>query len=397
MILKNSQSRSCFFRNILISLSALCITINSCTDKLPKEQKTKVDFTQAEMMLDFLSGLAKGESVALKIESILKAEGTELVIKQMNIMRKVTANQYEQLLKGLIEKRMPDIVPVDSSERAKRGIQGLKYNVWVALSWAIEHIDILKERMAILKELDVYLEAKNLATEFLPEPVELSPSLYIVMGGRAGAAAIDGNRIYIDLLIMTYSRVSKNRPLMNESEIIEFFAHEMHHIGLSKYHKSKFGSLIMDENQRRIFGMLRSIVAEGSATYLINSQRNIAFMRKYLKLSDETKKQDALLNKCEDLISKLYEGKFKSQEDYEKENTLMLGHGYHTVGSIMLSIIDQVGGLESIMHVLADPRILLIEYNKAANVLAKKNDSAKMYIFNSKLSQEMTMLGIQSR
>lgn len=384
--------RSSICLNLSIFLGILFIVINGCTNESQKRQDTNVDFTQADMMLEFLMGLEKGEPVSHKIEPLLQAEGTELIVKQMNIVRKVSLRQYGQILKGLVDNRLPDIEPVDSTERAKRGVHGLKYNAWVGLTWALENTETLRERLAILKEADVYHEAERLALRFLPEPVQMSPSLFVVMGGRAGAAALDKDRIYIDILIMTYQKMRKNLPFMNESEITDFFAHEMHHIGLSKYYEKKFGSLSLNENQRRLFRMLRSIVAEGSATYLISNHRNINEMRKEFKLSEEPNKQLSLLSSCEALIQQLSEGKFKSQDEYEKANTLMLGHGYHSVGSIMLSTIDQVGGLESIMQVLEDPRTLLLEYNKAARSLSDKSDFKKIYIFNSELSQEVSML-----
>jgi hypothetical protein len=381
-----------FICNRFLLLCILYFTFTSCADKRPKVQNIVIDFTQAEMMLDFFSRLANGEQAANHIENILKTEGTELVIEQMNIVRRVTLKQYEQILNGLIENQLPDIEPADSSERALRGIQGLKNRVWLSLSWAIENTGVLRERMAILKKQKVYHQAKNLAFKYLPGPVEISPSLFVVMGGRAGAAAISGDRIYFDILIMTYSRVSQNRPFIKESEIIEFFAHEMHHIGLSKYYKNTFGTFSSDENENRLFGMLKSIVSEGSATYLINGQRNTKIMRKNLKLSDDQKDQNELLNTCEQLVADLFAGKFKNQEEFDTANTLMLGQGYHTIGAVMLNTIDQVGGIDSVMQVVADPRRLLIDYNRAAQVLSEKRGIQDIYMFNSALSQKAARL-----
>lgn len=373
----------------------LCVQfteITGCANNTKNKQNAKINFQQADMMLEFLVELKNSEPVSHHIESLLKAEGTELIINQMNIVRKVSLNQYEQLLKALADHHSPDIEPVDDTERAKHGVTGLKDHAWVALNWALENTDILRERLTIIKEADVYHRAKRLAHQFLPESIAMSPSLFIVMGGRVGAAALDGDRVYIDLLIMTYQKMRKNLPFMSESEMTDFFAHEMHHIGLRKYYKNKFGSLSLNENQHRLLGMLRSIVSEGSATYLISNHRNMDEMQKRFQLLEEPNKQQSLLNSCEALIRQLMEGKFKNQNEYEKANQLMLGHGYHTVGSIMLSTVDQVGGWETIKKVLADPRTLLLEYNKAAQSISDKTGAEISYIFDAELSKAVSLL-----
>ena len=191
---------------------------------------------------------------------------------------------------------------------------------------------------------------------------------------------------------MTFQSVRKNIPLMNETEAVEYFAHEMHHIGLARYHEKKYKSLTLNENQRRLFSMLKSIVAEGAANYLISNHRNTDEMRKYFNLSNNPDKQEKLLNSFEELITELSKGKFKNQDEYEKSNTLMLGLGYHMIGSVMLNTIDQAGGLESINKVIADPAQLLIEYNKAAKMLNADNND--LYIFNDTITGIVGKLSI---
>ena len=73
----------------------------------------------------------------------------------------------------------------------------------------------------------------------------------------------------------------------------------------------------------------------------------------------------------------------------------LLGHGYHSAGAAMLSIIDRVQGLESIMEILTDPRQLLIRYNEAAGTL--KRDSVSVYTFDSKLAETVSLLGDKVR
>ena len=393
-ILKSTISKA--FSSITYSVNSaiivLLILVYGCTNNDQLKQTGMLDFSQADLMLEFLTELHQGKQDSVALEPILNAEGTKLIVKQMNIVRSVALDQYGQLLKGLSDNRLPQIEPVDSTERAKRGVHGLTNDIWMVLNWAEDHTDTLKQELALLKKADVYTKAENLANQYLPEPLDVEPRLYLVMGGRAGAAALDGNNIYIDVLLMTFQSVRKNIPLMNETEAVEYFAHEMHHIGLARYHEKKYKSLTLNENQRRLFSMLKSIVAEGAANYLISNHRNTDEMRKYFNLSNNPDKQEKLLNSFEELITELSKGKFKNQDEYEKSNTLMLGLGYHMIGSVMLNIIDQAGGLESINKVIADPAQLLIEYNKAAKMLNADNND--LYIFNDTITGIVGKLSI---
>ena len=356
-----------------------------------QEKNTKeIDLKQAELMLDFIKDLEKGLINPENIGKILKAEGTELIIAQFNIARKATLEQYGQMLEGLLEDEMPEIHPVDSTERAKRGVIGLK-QAWSILKWSIGKSDLLEERIASLKGINLYNEAYERAIKFLPGRVEMSPMPFIVMGGRVGAAALKGERIYFDMLTMTRSSLRKNRPLPGKQVIIDFFAHEMHHVGFRKILKRRKESLKLDEKGVLIFGFLSGIVSEGSATYFMDGARNLENLRLRGDFAEVFDNQDEYLRSSEDVISLIESGKIRNDEEYDSATTKFLGNVYHAIGSLMISFIERNCGIEAVMKVISDPRKLLVEYNKAAKVLKAKGE--KIYIFDSGLSEKVAALG----
>ena len=258
------------------------------------------------------------------------------------------------------------------------------------MHWAIEHTDILEERLTSLKGIDLYKDAYNLASKNLPQSADLSPSLFVVMGGRAGFAALEGNNIYYDLLVMTVTRAMNQRSFITNPELIEFFAHEMHHIGLTQIIRSKRQTLSLDENKSKVFRFITSLVEEGSASYLINGHRDLELMKKDPGFTNYLEKTDELLNTCESILSTVLEGKIISDNDYDKLTSPMLGNGYHSAGAAILGVIDRVQGFDTIMEILSDPRKLLVKYNEAAG---SESQNSAVYKFNSKLAEKISALG----
>ncbi len=350
----------------------------------------RMNFIQADLMLDLLQNISEGKNCDKLIDSIMNAEGTELIIRQMNIVRKVSQVQYKQILTSLKNNQAPDIKPMDSSERAKRGVAGLINNVRPALRWALENINILRERVYALKSLPVYEKSKDLALKFLPEKVEISPAFFAVIGGRAGAAALDRDRVYFDVLVMSFSAFRGRRAYLRDSEIIEFFAHEIHHKGYGRISKNRRETLILEKNEDRVYQILSSLISEGSATYLINEHRDINKLKIKRGYKNYLKNPDLLLEKCEDLIEKVLAGRFPDLDSFDKANTFMTGNGYHSAGSLILSVIDKAGGLESVMKTISDPLTLLSLYNDSARSLKLKGE--EVYLFDPVIIEKILSL-----
>ncbi len=376
-----------------VILAVALLAVSGCGQQETVIPSHGLDMTQAEAVLTYLEGIAQGRDVHGSIKPLAAMKGTKLLIGQMNLARRVSDDQYELILTGLIDRALPEIQPVDSSERALRGVEGLRNRVWGSLFWGIDHTNLLRERLDALEGVDLYGKAHSLALEFLPEPVDISTSLYVVMGGRAGAAAITGEGIYVDILIMTYSSVQRNRPFMTITEMTEFYAHEMHHLGLAEIHRRKYESLQLDDHERRLLSLLTSIVSEGAATYLINGHRQQESIRTTLDLPEGELSQDGIFRMSEDLIRNVADRRYQTDNEFERDNKLMTGRGYHTLGSLILGTIDRAAGLDAVMAVVDDPRLMLREYNSAADAIMTDDRSGTLFLYDSALADRAATIG----
>src|SRR5262249_22992316 len=149
---------------------------------------------------------------------------------------------YRAIVAAITGDAAPEIAPADDGEKAKRGVTGLRDDVWPALHWAAGNADVLRDRLAALRTLDAAPAARQLAGGWLPDPVPPAVRLHVVMGGRAGAAALDHD-IYFDVLTTSYRASLGRMKYPPPSEIVEFFAHETHHVGLAP---------IIDGTRRRL-------------------------------------------------------------------------------------------------------------------------------------------------
>ena len=129
--------------------------------------------------------------------------GSGLIVKQQNLSRRVTADQYRAVLAATAADAAPAVAPADDGERATRGVAGLREDVWPALRWGAANAEILGARLAAIRTLDAGAAAARLALEWLPDATKPQVNLHVVMGGRAGAAAI-GHDIYFDVLVASY-------------------------------------------------------------------------------------------------------------------------------------------------------------------------------------------------
>ena len=349
----------------------------------------RVDFIQAEMVLSLLRSSYDGKVNPQMIEPVLNAHGTTLIISQQNISRSVTREQYRTLLLALTREELPEIVPVDAREKSRRGVEGLRKDVWPSLRWGRNNTNLLAERIEEIKRIDLFRKSVALATRYLPETVDLSPRLYVVMGGRAGAAALEGDEIYFDVLATSYRAAKGALQYPSPSQIVEYFAHELHHIGLSQILNRRRRHLQMNNQEQLAFDFLTALVMEGSASYLINGQRSLEVMGRDPQFTENLKKGDELLKLSEQVLRSVLENNLDG-EAYEKATTPFLGSGWHSAGALMLAAIDRADGLRSVKRILRDPRKLLVAYNQA---ISKLKTYPEHHGFDTGLAKRVSSLG----
>jgi hypothetical protein len=355
-----------YFRNLLLVLIAVFVVISACSDPEPHQ----TNFTQADLMLHIMKSASEGQIDSACIDEMLITQGMNLIIEQQNVRGRIEKSQYDTLLSGLNSDQSPMIQPIDSSQKAKLGAKRLNEQIWIILKWGTSNVDSLEYRLNHLKKLKIGRQAELLAESFLPVPINSIPGIYFVMGGRAGFYAGEKN-IFMDVLNMSFSCDNRKENFISDKEIMNYFAHEMHHIGYSNLRKRQYDNLIL--------------------TYLISWNKDIDVMKnRYRKFYDMG---DGLLDICSTVLESIFQGNIKTDDDYSLATQPLLGMGYHAAGSKMIHIVYQSGGLKAIMRILEDPRTFIVEYNNAAQNLRQNPESDKQHLFDSDLAIRVSNIG----
>jgi hypothetical protein len=284
----------------------------------------------------------------------------------------VNHGQYRRLLESLPGgAAVPGLEPAGPGVRGQRGLEGLRKDLWPELRWAIEHRELLARRLDELRGRDLGSSALTRAKEFLPDTVTLKPRLFVVMGGRAGAAALDSGQIYFDVLATSYRESTGALGAYPPApEVIDFYAHEVHHLGLSAIISRTRGGLHLSPAQNQAFDFLEAIVMEGSASYFVTGHRDLNLMRRdpQFALLDHG---DSLLTATQKILTTILDPSY-SPSSYDSLVAPMLGMGWHNAGTLLLETIDRAGGFAAVKPVLKDPRLLPTAFNDARRKLGDK-------------------------
>ena len=347
------------------------------------------DLEQADRMLALLRAASAGSPSHEAVASVLEAHGTDLILEQQNISRRVSRDQYRTLLESLFRQEPPPLEPVDGSERSRRGVEGLRKDVWPSLRWGTAHSDALNDRLEALRRSDLRSRAIALARKYLPGGEAPEVRVSVVMGGRAGAASLANGEIYFDVLAFSYKAASgAGGAYPTSEEQVEFFAHEIHHVGLGRMLEEQRRTLHPDPAEARGLDFVTSLVMEGSATYLINAHHDLASMRTDPLYADFLQQGDGLLATCQGILREILKCSADA-EGYDRATAPLAGNGWHSAGAMMLAAIDAHGGLEAVMAVLRDPRTLFVAYNKAVRARGR----ADAWTFDAALAARVAKLG----
>lgn len=335
-------------------------------------------------MLELLRECSAGPVLAQAIDRVIALPGTQLIIGQQNISRRITAAQYRDVLIAACKGKVAHIEPSEAGARAEKGVQGLTEDVAPSLIWGRQHVAELQKRLAIAEADQNFDGVVPLALKNLPEPVELSPKLYFVMGGRAGAAASEQG-IYIDLLDDLWRSKEHSEP-MTQQEMVEFFAHETHHVGYGRILDKKEGQLHLQGGQIQAWTFLVDVLMEGSATLLINAHGSWADLEGQRHIQADLARLPKLLPETQEVLQRSLDGKLSEQE-YQAAVSDFFGEGYHATGAKLLYVIEQVRGKAGVLAVMDDPRSLLAVYNECAK------STQEPFRFNPELAKRLETMG----
>jgi len=322
-----------------------------------------VDAVQSQAMIDFLDGCRDGKVPPAELEKVMGLPGTQLIVAQQNISRRITSAHYRATLVSACRGELPRLQPSESGARAEKGVEGLTEDVAPSLLWGRDHVSFLRQRLEEVKGTQGLAEIVPLALRNLPEEVALAPQLYFVMGGRAGAAAI-GNAIYLDVLSDAWRTREKNTP-MTPKEIIEFFAHETHHLGYGEILERRRESLGLAGGWEQAWNFLASLLMEGSATLLVSAHGNWTELEKQNHIQPDLARLPQLLPKAQNLLRQAMNGTM-SEQDHQAAVSDFFGEGYHATGAWMLNVILEVQRKRGVLRVMRDPGRFLTVYNLCA-------------------------------
>jgi len=343
------------------------------------------DFTQADAMLEWLRACHAGKGTKTEADRVISLPGTELVVGQQNISRRVTVRQYRQVLEAACAGRIADVQPAELGTRGEKGVAGLFEDVAPSLIWGRDKVPLLESRLAELRRNQSIGNAVPLAQKYLPEPIALAPKLYVVMGGRAGAAAID-DQLYFDVLSTAWRESRGLSRSISPAEVVEFFAHETHHLGYGQILDRKRASLRLTPAESQAWGFLVATMMEGSATLLINGHEKLADLERQPDIQPYLAKAPDLLPTMQNLLRRALSGPM-SDEAYEKASSPFLNMGYHATGAVLLAAIEKKRGLAGVMKVMDDPVRLLAAYNECGG------ESSVAFRFDRDLAEQVTHIG----
>jgi hypothetical protein len=353
------------------------------------------DFSQAQAMLELLRSCHENKVAPGAIDRVLALAGTGLVVQQQNISRRVTADQYRQVLQAACAGKIAEVKPAEPGARAEKGVTGLTQDVGPSLVWGRDHVSLLESQLAELRRNQSIGDAIPLARKYLPpqdpqqvppaEPVPLAPELFVVMGGRAGAAAID-EQLYFDVLITAWRNSRGTAAAVSPAAVVEFFAHETHHLGYGQILDRKRDSLALTPAEAQAWGFLVATMMEGSATLLINGHERLDDLEKQPDVRPYLDKVPQLLPAMQNILRSALKGPMP-EENYAEASSAFFDMGYHAAGAVLLAAIEKKRGLGGVMDVMADPRKLLAVYNDCVS------ESIVAFKFDPALAEQVAHIG----
>jgi len=342
-----------------------------------------VDSVQARAMLRLLERCKAGPVPEQAVQQVIELRGSQLLIGQQNILRRVTAAQYKAILTSACKGEIARISPLEPGPRAEKGAQGLMNDVGPSLIWGREHGAELESALAAAASNPDFGQAVPLAWENLPEKIDLSPKLYFVMGGRAGAAASDDG-IYIDLLNERWKTKGASAG-MTPREMVEFFAHEAHHVGYGQILDGKRPHNL-SAGQAQAWSFLSALLMEGSATLLINAHGSWPELESMDHIKPDVARLPQLLPKAQELFRRSLQGEL-SKEEFDAMDADFLGEGYHATGARLLYVIQAARGKAGVLNVMDNPTSLLKVYNQCASEVNEP------FLFDASVADALDRLG----
>lgn len=349
-----------------------------------------LDFQMAERTLDWLdvvkSGAGPEEIKEHFMTRVAPTKGCQSIIHHWARFMKWDNETFFTFIMQALGKVKSDKPLRD--EKGNLTMLGKRAEFW---GNALENTAKLREEIRELKKINLEKKAVMLAKKFLPDDVVLNYQFYIVIFGASNAFSVGGENGF-DLLQLEH----RKNGAIDVQSVIELFAHEIHHTGISYYYDRISETM---EHEDRLY-LVALLAAEGMPTNFINETRkrvvdhtmsdSITHVGLKKDWEKHIKRMPVLFEEAEKDIEMNLEGKVTTRDLFKKWMSGTQGPAY-AVGSEMFSVIHRGLGLASAKKVARDFRQFLVIYNEAARRLNKKN--VPCHVFDDRLARRLTSAG----
>jgi hypothetical protein len=380
------------------ALCAVVMMLAACGGPEPQAANTKtleqprtvdavtVSFDMAESGVEWVELVAAGADDATLREAFFRevapTAGCGAIIRHWQRFREWDEDIFYDFILEALERKASDAPLVD--EDGQPTVQGHSRRLWSA---AVADIGQLRKNLEALRSADVRDVALAKARRFLPAEADVSNHFHVVLFGASGAFSV-GEENGFDLLQL---KLLPNDEIDVEW-LIDLFAHEMHHSGLTSAMEQHIGELA-DDDRLMLPGVL---VGEGLATYFTTPP--FPELEAWRSSDDPTERGlasdwDSHLANMPSLYAQAasdieigLNGGLTTDDLMERWLGGMQGPAYG-LGVDMMRTIEAELGADTAIDLARDPRRLLTTYNLAAKTA--REDGRGAYLFDDALAKRL--------
>jgi hypothetical protein len=316
------------------------------------------------------------------MRDVAPTAGCQAIIRHWQRFREWDEELFFEFILEALERKATDAPLVNEDGQPTR--LGHSRRLWSA---AVADVDGLRNNLESLRSTDVRQVALTKARRFLPDEADVSNRFHVVLFGASGAFSV-GEENGFDLLQL------KQLPDggIDVEWVIDLFAHEMHHSGLSSAMEQHMGEA-SDDSHILLPGVL---VAEGMATYFTTPP--FPQLEAWRASDDPTERglaadwdrhlanMPSIYAQAEADIEVGLNGELTIDDLMARWLGGLQGPAYG-LGVDMMRMIDTELGTETAVNLARDSRRLLTTYNRAA--VAAREAGREAYLFDAALAKRL--------
>jgi hypothetical protein len=255
--------------------------------------------------------------------------------------------------------------------RGKRSFKDLEFREYVQSSGLLAKADALTETLASWKQADMKA-ALTRALAYLPAGTAIRCKVFPVIKPWTNSFVYE---LKTNPAIFLYLN-----PEMNEAQLENTVAHELHHIGYAATCLPTYETEEFKNKPAKVRSVLEWIASFGEGFAMLAAAGGPDIHPHAVSPASDRERWDkdmanfnTDLRKVEDFFLDILDGRLKEEEEIRKVASSFFGiqGPWYTVGWKMAVTVEKTLGRAELIGCLCDPLGFLVAYNDAA---AKKND-----------------------